>query len=248
MEFSLLGAAAIGVAAFWGMLRWEAKRGNAAGCAVDLWDVGLTAAIAGLFLGRIGAMVAAGINPLADPGQIILIRSGVATPVVTIGTITVFAVLARRDLVTAADAIAPAALAALAGWHAGCVTSNACLGTESGLPWAFALPGSEVTRHPVGLYTAAALALAAIALAMWKQHGRPAPGVVAGFGLIAAGTARLATEPLRVSLTGGPVVLYGAGIGVGCAIVGVAWVRDRRARARAAPPTTREPPAGRDAP
>lgn len=241
MEFSLLGAAAIGVAAFWVMLRWEAPRGNAAGCAVSLWDTGLTAAIAGLFIGRIAAMLTAGINPLSDPGQILLIRSGVSTPAVAIGTLAVFAVLARSDLIAAADAIAPAALAGLAGWHAGCVTSNACLGTESDLPWAMALPGSDLTRHPVELYAAIGLAVAAIALAVWKQRGRPVSGMVAGMAILAASIVRLATEPLRISLDGGPVVLYGLGMVAGVAIVGAALIGRRRA-------TRTAPPDGRGAP
>ena len=64
MQFDLLGAAAIGVFGFWLMLRWEAKRGNAAGCAVSLWDVGLMSAMSGLVIGRLLSMVQAGINPL----------------------------------------------------------------------------------------------------------------------------------------------------------------------------------------
>lgn len=225
MEFSLLGAAAIGVAGFWLMLRWEGSRGNAIECAVDLWDVGLTSAIAGLFIGRIAAMVIAGINPLSDPGQIILIRSGVSTTAVVVGTLAVFAFLARADLVAAADAIAPAALAGLAGWHAGCVTSNACLGTASDLPWAMALPGSDITRHPVEIYTAIALAIAAIALALWKQYGRPPSGAIAGFALAMAGGARLVTEPMRVTLDGGPVLLYAGGVVIGLGLGFAAIVR-----------------------
>ena len=52
MEFTLLAAAAMGVGGFWLMLRWEAKRGNAAGCSLDLWDAGLTAGAVGLLVGR----------------------------------------------------------------------------------------------------------------------------------------------------------------------------------------------------
>ncbi|MFO7699424.1 MAG: prolipoprotein diacylglyceryl transferase [Acidimicrobiia bacterium] len=218
MEFSLLGAAAIAVACFWAMLRWEAPRGNAAGCAVDLWEAGLTSAVAGVFIGRVVAMATTGINPISDPGQILLIRSGVSTTPAALGAVAVFAVFARRDLVTAADAIAPAALAGLAGWHAGCVTSNACLGVESGVPWAWSLPGSTVTRHPVELYVAIGLALAAGVLAMWKRRGRPLPGVVAGLAVASAGFLRLATEPLRISIDGGPVAMY-----LIAAVVGVGW-------------------------
>ncbi|MEN8239054.1 MAG: prolipoprotein diacylglyceryl transferase family protein [Actinomycetota bacterium] len=208
MQFDLLGAAAIGVFGFWFMLRWEAKRGNAAGCALSLWDAGLMSGMSGLVIGRLVAMMSAGINPLADPFQIILVRSGVSTVGATLGTLVVFVWIARKALLDAADGIAPAALVGLAGWHAGCVATGSCLGVESSLPWATGLPGSAVTRHPVELYAAGALLVAGVGLALWKQHGRPLPGSVAGVALLAASLIRLATEPLRISLTGGPIYLY----------------------------------------
>lgn len=225
MEFTLLAAAAIATFSFWLMLRWEAKRGNAAGCATNLWDAGLTAAIVGLLGGRIIAMVEAGINPLTNPAQILLVRSGVSTAAASIIALGTFALLARKDLLPAADAIAPAALAGLAGWHAGCLTTSACLGTESSLPWARALEGSDVTRHPVELYAAILLGVAAIGLALWKQYGRPPLGSVAGLGLVAAGTARLVTEPLRISLSGGPLWLYLGAIVAGMGLFVWALVR-----------------------
>lgn len=228
MEFSLLGAAAIGVFGFWAMLRWEAKRGNAAGCAIDLFDAGLIAAMSGLLIGRLASMFAAGINPLTAPGQIILIRSGVSTSAAAIGALVVFGILARRDLLRAADAIAPAALAGLAGWHAGCLPTDACLGTPSSMPWAYALAGSDVTRHPVELYATLLFGLAAIALALWKQYGRPPLGGVTGLSLMAAGGTRLATEPMRISLAGGPQWLYAAAIVGGAGLTG--WSLLRRLR------------------
>ena len=219
MQFDLLGAAAFAVFGFWLMLRWEAKRGNAAGCAVSLWDVGLMSGMSGLVIGRLVAMVAAGINPLTDPFQIILVRSGVSTVGATLGALAVFAWMARKSLIETADAIAPAALIGLAGWHAGCLATGSCLGTESSLPWATALPGSTVTRHPVELYAAGALLLAGIALALWKQYGRPPMGSVAGLALLAASLTRLATEPLRISLAGGPIYLYLAGAVAGTTLL-----------------------------
>ena len=228
MEFTLLGAAAIAVGGFWLMLRWEAKRGNASGCAVDLWDAGLVSAISGVLVGRLVAMVQAGISPIADPAQIILIRSGVSTTGVVLGTAVVFVFLARRAPIVAGDAIAPAALVGLAGWHAGCLVTNSCLGTESSLPWAMTLPGSDITRHPVEIYAAGILLLAGVALALWKQHGRPPLGSVAGTAILAAAAARLITEPLRISLAGGPVYLYAAGILVGIAMIITSCVAKRR--------------------
>lgn len=233
MEFTLLAAAAIAVFLFWLMLRWEAKRGNAAGCATNLWDAGLTATAVGLLGGRIAAMAEAGINPITNPAQILLVRSGVSTAAASVIAVATFAFLARKDLLPAADAIAPAALAGLAGWHAGCLATSACLGTESSLPWARSLDGSDVTRHPVELYAAILLGAAAIGLAVWKQYGRPPLGSVAGFGLIAAGGARLMTEPLRISLSGGPIGVYVAAIAVGVGLVGWAFVRRSGARRQA---------------
>lgn len=229
MEFSLLGSAAIGVFGFWIMIRWEAKRGNAAGCAVDIWDAGLVAAVSGLFIGRIVSMVQTGVNPLTEPLQIMLMRSGVSTVAVVIGTLLVFSYLARKALVAAADGVAPAALMGLAGWYAGCLATGSCLGVESSLPWATPLPGSAITRHPVEIYAAVGMALVSIALALWKQHGRPAPGSVAGIGLLSASAIRLMTEPLRISLAGGPVVLYTAGVVAGSAMVVASIVSKRRA-------------------
>ncbi|MGI9666505.1 MAG: prolipoprotein diacylglyceryl transferase family protein [Acidimicrobiia bacterium] len=228
MEFSLLGAAAVAVFCFWAMLRFEAKRGNAAGCAVNLWDAGLLSGMFGILIGRLVAMMIAGINPITSPFQIILIRSGVSTVAASVAALGLFLFLSRRDIIAAADGIAPAALAGLAGWHAGCVTTGGCLGTESDLPWAWALDGSTVTRHPVELYAALAMGLVAIALALWKQRGRPPAGMPAGVALAVASGVRLATEPLRISLGGGPFVFYGAGVVAGCGITIWALLRSRR--------------------
>jgi len=227
MEFSLLAAAAIATGAFWLMLRWEAKRGNAAGCALNLWDAGLTAAIGGVFVGRLFSMLSAGINPLTDPGQILLVRSGVSTVGATVGAFAVFAFLGRRELVTSADAIAPSALAALAGWHAGCLATSGCLGTETTLAWGMTLEGSSITRHPVEVYAAIGLALAAAGIASWKQHGRPPASAPFGLALAAAAGVRLATEPMRISLDGGPTVFYAVGLALGLAIAVLAMVRAR---------------------
>jgi prolipoprotein diacylglyceryltransferase len=227
MEFSLLARAAIAAAALWLMVRWEARRGNAAGCAVDIWDAALTAAVGGIIIGRLVAMATAGINPITNPAQIVLIRSGVSTVGASLGAIAVYAFFSRRTLIAALDAVAPAAMAAVAGWHAGCVATAECLGTESGLPWAMPLEGSSVGRHPVELYTAIAIAVGAIAIAQWKAHRRPSPGLPAGIALTLTSGARLITEPLRISLGGGPVLWYGFGViaGLGLIVWAVAVAR-----------------------
>jgi len=229
MEFSLLAAAAVATGAFWVMLRWEAKRGNAAGCALDLWEAGITAAVAGVFIGRLTSMASAGINPFTDPGQILLVRSGVSTVGAALGTLAAYLFLARLDIVGGFDAIAAAAVAALAGWHAGCLATDGCLGTASTLPWAISLEGSTVTRHPVELYAAILLAAAAFGIALWRQYGTPPPLGPGGVALLAASGVRLVTEPLRISLSGGPILFYAAGCAVGVAlIVGSVLARQRR--------------------
>jgi prolipoprotein diacylglyceryltransferase len=220
MEFTLLGAAALGVGGFWLMLRWEAKRGNAAGCALDLWDTGLTSGAVGLVVGRLVAMAQVGINPIADPAQIILVRSGVSTAGASIAALLMFGFLARKSLLSTADALGPSVLAGLAGWHLGALVTGSWLGTVSDLPWARAAQGSNITRHPVELYAAALYVVSAFAIATWKQKGRPPLGVPAGLSLAAAGGVMLVTEPVRVSLTGGPIWLYAGAVvaGVGVAI------------------------------
>ena len=222
MEFTLLAAAAIAVAAFWLMLRWEAKRGNAAGCTLDLWDAGLTAAGVGLVVGRLVAMAQVGINPFSDPAQIILVRSGVSTVGASVAALAMFAFLARKSFLEASDGIGPSALAGLAGWHLGSVVTGLWLGTVSTLPWAQTAPGSNITRHPVEIYTAVLFFVTAFAIATWKQKGRPPLGVPAGLSLAAAGAIRLVTESLRISLTGGPILLYTGAVvgGLGIALWG----------------------------
>lgn len=229
MEFSLLAAAAIGVGALWATLWWEGPRGNAVECDGDLFEMALTAAITGLAVGRVWAMVAAGTNPLTAPGDLLIIRGGVATGPAALGALVMFGWLARRQPWWLADGMAAAAIAGLAGWHAGCLArTGSCLGTPSDLPWAMTGPGSTIGRHPVEIYAALALAAVAVALAILKvSDRRPAPGTLAGVALAAAAAIRLVTEPLRPSLGSGPIAWYAAGIALG---LGVAVWRARASR------------------
>ena len=221
MEFTLLGAAAIAAAAAYGMLWWEAKRGNAARCAGNLWETALVSVVAGIFIGRLIAMLIDGVNPLAHPMDVMLVRSGVSTAGAALGTAVAFLGQSRKEPIAMADGISAAALAGLAGWSAGCLARGTCLGTASDLPWAMAQEGSTVTRHPVGIYAAVLLALAAIAIAWWKAYRRPAPGMPASVAVVAAAAVRLATEPLQPSLSGGPEWFYAAALIAG--LVGVVW-------------------------
>ena len=226
MEFTLLAAAAIAGASAYTMLWWEARHGNASRCTGNLWEIGVVSAVVGIFIGRIVAMVIDSVNPLAHPMDVILVRSGISTVGASLGALAVFAWLSRREPTAMADGIAAAALAGLAGWHAGCLVRGTCLGTASDLPWAVAQAGSTVTRHPVGVYAAVALGAAAVTLAWWKAYRRAPAGAPASIAVIAAAATRLALEPFQPSISGGPVWFYAAALAVG--IAGLVWSVLRR--------------------
>ena len=219
MEFTLLFSALIAALAMYLMLWWEAKRGNAADCTKDLWEIGLMAAIVGVFIGRIATMVSDGVNPILHPGDIIIVRAGVATGWAALGAILVVIWQGRGQFWIVADGLSAAALAGLAGWHGGCTIRDACLGTPTDLPWGLTQPGSPISRHPVEIYAAIAFAIAAFALASWKARGRPPLGVPAGLALVIAGAIRLLTEPFRPGLAGGPIAWYLVALAAGSAIV-----------------------------
>ena len=207
MEFTLLWAALTGVLFGWGGTRvWKERLPD------HPLDRMVGAAAVGLVVGRLTAMITQGVNPLTHPADILIVRGGVHTGAATIGAIIAYlwAVKWRPGYL---DATAPAALAGLAGWHAGCLWRGACLGTESTLPWAWGEPGSLITRHPVELYAAIALLLAAwfVSRLSWELLIR------SGAALALAGAIRLVTEPMRPSITGGPIAWYIAAVVVGAA-------------------------------
>jgi prolipoprotein diacylglyceryltransferase len=221
MEFTLLAAATTGVAGLYAMLWWEARHGNAERSTRNLFEVSVTSAAVGIFVGRIVAMALDGVNPVAHLGDILLVRAGVSTVGATLGAMAVFAWLSRHELIPMADGIAAAALAGLAGWHAGCLPRGACLGTPSNLPWAIAQEGSEINRHPVGVYAALLFAVAAVGIAVWKAYRWPGSGIPVSAALVAAGAIRLAVEPLEPSIDGGPTWFYALGVIAGAA--GLVW-------------------------
>jgi len=199
MEFTLLGSVAVAVTFLYVVLRFEGGRTNAADCTRDVWDALVSAAVVGVVIGRLVAMIRAGTNPISHPGDILIVRAGVDTIAASLGSVVAYLVLTRKDAWWLADAGAPAALAGLAGWHGGCVVRDACLGTPSDLPWAIAQTGSSIGRHPVEIYAFVALGLAVVLLLWWKRQ-RPAPGVVAAAGLAVAALVRWGTEPMRLGL------------------------------------------------
>ncbi len=220
MEFTLLFAALAGLAAAWLSARLLARSGLHP-IPDNAFDLILNAAVVGVLVGRVWSMVAAGTNPVTNPGDLIVIRGGVDPLGASLGAMGTLLWATRRDGWATLDEIAPVALWGLSGWHAGCVITGACLGVATSLPWAFSAAGSDVGRHPVELYTALLLAAGALVLSRLRTSR---PGLVAALAVLVAGTARLMTEPLRLSLGGGRTSLYVAGV-IGAAIVAVAAAR-----------------------
>jgi len=174
-------------------------------------------------------MLANGTNPLTEFRDVLIVRGGVDPFWATAGAFATFAVLTRGEMLRMGDAVAPAALAGLAGWHAGCLFTDSCLGTPSDLPWSYALSGSQVTRHAVELYAAVLLAAGSLALLWWKSR-YPPTGVVAAAGVAIGSGVRLVTEPLRPGLGRGLEWFYAIGLVIG--LVGVAglYLRSRHSR------------------
>ena len=207
MEFTLLGSVAIAVVIMYGVLWFEGGRTNAADCTRDVWDALISAAVVGVIVGRLTAMIAAGTNPVSHPGDILIVRAGVDTIGASVASVATYTFLSRNDPWWLADAAAPAAIAGLAGWHGGCVVRDACLGTPSDLPWAVAQAGSVVSRHPVEIYTALLLLVTAGFFLWWKRRRRRA-GTIAVLGVASVAAARLVTEPLRPGLGGDLIWWY----------------------------------------
>jgi prolipoprotein diacylglyceryltransferase len=227
MEFTLLGAALLAAAAAAAVLWWDWRRDRDPATR-HLGDLLLTSVIVGLAVGRIAAMVAGGTNPLTHPGDILIVRGGVATGPAAVAALLAAGFGARRDLWRTLDAAAPAALAGLGGWHVGCLPTGSCAGTATGLPWGITV-GGEIARHPVELYAALLLAAGVAALLYLRRYGPP-QGVLVGAALAWAGIVRLATEPLRLGLGTDPGPWYAAGIAAGLGVVLGSVVRSRQAQ------------------
>ena len=224
MEFTLLWAALLAVAAMWAMLRVERRLGLLPDSRSDWFDLLIGSAVVGLVVGRLAAMLLTGTNPLTHVADIILIRGGVDTGFASLATILYLLWATRRSGLVSLDAVGPAALAGLAGWHGGCLFRGTCLGTRSDLPWTWAEPGSDLTRHPTELY-AALLFLAGAAGVLLLLRRRARSGAVASIALALAGVIRLTTEPIRPSLGSGPIWWYTAALVAGAVLTGAAFLR-----------------------
>lgn len=216
MEFTLLAAALTGALGAWLGLKIPAVRERTA--RIDKpWDVLVGAAAIGVFVGRITEMIGAGVNPITNPLDVILVRGGVDTAAAALAALGTLGWVFRTELATL-DALAPAALGGLAGWHAGCLWTDSCLGTATGGDWGFTRAVSDVGRHPTELYAATALVAFAFLVARAKT-----PFVATGLAVAGAGAVRAATQPIRPSLTGGPLWAYLAAVGLGTAIAAFGW-------------------------
>lgn len=219
MEFGLLAAAVLALGALrLALLPEGADAGR-------LWDLALTATIAGLATGRLTAMVASGVNPLTHPLDILVVRGGVSSVAATFGVLAMAAWRSRDDLWATLDALAAPALYALAGWHAGCVFTGSCLGTATDLPWGVAATAGSVPRHPTEAYAAVLLLVAATAVWLLRRNGRTRAGVLVSAAAVAVAAIRLATEPLRASFGSGRTTSYAIGLALSVGLL--AWRRWR---------------------
>lgn len=216
MEFTLLGAALLATIALYLGIRRDAARANAADCVRDHWDRAIAAAVVGVFTGRVVAMLFEGTSPFSR--DLFIVRAGVDTVGATIGAVAVVAWLGRHELAMALDGLSAASLFGLAGWHAGCLVRGACLGSATDVPWGIVASSSPVARHPVELYATALLLASAFLLSWLRARGMLAPFVASGLALAAAGAIRLITQPLRLSIGGGPVGWY-----LAATVVGIGW-------------------------
>ncbi len=204
MEFTLLWAALTAAAGLWLGVRIFRNTSETA------FDNLLAATVAGLAGGRVVAMISQGLNPLANPVDLLIVRGGVNTAAATSIAIAVFYLVSGRKISTM-DTAAPAALLGLASWHLGCLWRGACLGVASDVPWAWSEAGSSITRHPVEIYAGVGLVIIALLITRLPQR----VGVWSSAGLLGASGLRLATEPLRLTISGGPVFWYAIGILIG---------------------------------
>jgi len=222
VEFTLLWAALTAVAGLWMGTRFWGATNSLRANEESLFDSLLFAAGVGLVGGRVVAMLGQGLNPITNIGDLLIVRGGVSTVAATVFAIGSLYLTAGRQI-RVIDLAAPAVLLGLTGWHLGCLWRGACLGTASDLPWAWAEAGSSITRHPVEIYAAIGLALGAILVSRLPRR----IGLRSGTAIALASGIRLATEPFRLSVTGGPVWWYAAGVGLGLAWLVAAGVSHR---------------------
>lgn len=150
-----MGAAALGL--------WMTRRRRPPDYATPFGDL-MGAVLAGLAVGRLVYLLGEGADILARPVDFLMVRGGITPVAAAAAALGFLAWTCRADRTARTDCLAPAVLWGLAAWEAGCWWQGACLGSPSGLWWAMTLPGSDLTRHPAGIYAALLLLFGALML------------------------------------------------------------------------------------
>ena len=183
------------------------------------------AVLAGLAVGRLVYLVGEGVELWSRPLDVVMVRGGITPGAAAVAALGYLLWACRSDRWARMDYLAPAGLLGLAAWEAGCWWQGACLGSPSGLWWGLALPGSEVTRHPVGIYAALLLALGAWGLVRWGVRWR---GVATWSALSWAALVRLLVPWWSVETWSSRTWWYALGLLVG--LGGTTWAIHRSAR------------------
>ncbi len=178
MDLTLVSRAATAMLVVAGTL-WLTRRRRPGVAEAPFSDL-LGAVLVGMAAGRVAYVVGEGINLISHPVEVLLVRGGITPVPAALGALGYLAWTCRSDFLNRIDYLAPAVLAGLAAWEAGCWWQGSCLGSPSGLWWAVALPGSDLTRHPAGVYAALLLAAGSIWLGLRPPRWR---GVAAATGL-----------------------------------------------------------------
>lgn len=187
MDLTLL-LRALGAMATMALALWASRRNSPYGASEPFGDL-LGAVLVGMAAGRLAYVVGEGIDILENPMELVLVRGGVAPVPAAMGALAYLAWTCRSHLLDRIDRLAPAVLAGMAAWEAGCWWQGSCLGSPTDVWWAMGLPGSDLTRHPVGIYQAALLVVGA-ALLWWRPLRWR--GAIAAAGLAWASAVRLA--------------------------------------------------------
>lgn len=206
------------------LVLWLSRRHSPPGSWQPFSDV-LGAVLVGMAAGRLAFMVGEGINLFARPMELIFIRGGIAPVPAAIAAIGFLAWTCRSDLLSRLDYLVPAVLAGLAVWEAGCWWQGSCLGSPSGLWWAMPLPGSDLLRHPAGIYASMLPAVGAVWL-WWRPL--PWKGASAAAGLGWAAAVRLATPLWSVGQWSNWTWWYLVGTVMGGVGVLAAWRRSEQ--------------------
>lgn len=149
------------------------------------------------------------------------------------GLVALWLFARRRGLAfgTVADLVAPAAAAGQAVGHLGCFIGGDSYGLPSTLPWAitYSNPGAMaplgVPLHPTQLYEAAALAVLAVVLfGLRPRFERLGPGALAAAYLIGLAAIRFVLFFNRDEVAVAGDLKVAQVIGLGVAMVGLAWL------------------------